>query len=185
MFYFMTKRPWKCRVVYFTFGTYVADQRELKRSLSRWSDDSFMTLILTWPTSTDVEQITHWFISPDMCFLQHASYQCSSYLIQLPAYNTIFLLGQSAQHLQLSDPTLASMTLFYMLVYCGGANKLTNCSLMVITYLKTICHKERRKWNKCLLGQKFSCAIKGVLDCKKNCHKTRTKISISLSVFLR
>lgn len=119
MFYFMKKRPWKCRVVCFTFGTYVADQRELKRSLSRSSDDSFMTLILTWPTNTDVEQITHWFISPDMCFLQHAGYQCSFYLIQLPAYNnTIFLLGQSAQHLQLSDPTLASMTLFYMLVYC-------------------------------------------------------------------
>lgn len=57
---------------------------------------------------------------------------------------------------------------------------------MVITYLKLYVAKKEE--NVCLLGQTFSCAIKGVLDCKKKKkkrQKTRTKISISLSVFLR
>lgn len=54
---------------------------------------------------------------------------------------------------------------------------------MVITYLKL--YVTLKEENVRLLGQTFSCAIKGVLDCKKKSQKTRTKISISLSVFLR
>lgn len=45
---------------------------------------------------------------------------------------------------------------------------------MVITYLKLYVAKKEE--NVCLLGQTFSCAIKGVLDCKKKKKKKGRKL---------
>lgn len=130
----------------FYFGKRVADQQELKRSLSRW-------LIHDLNIDLTYKPITHWFISLQLlCFLQHASCQRSSYLKQLPVYNIIFLLDRSAQHLQLSDLTLAAPgpSFVCLFVYCGGANKWKNYSVMVITYLKLYSMSQRKKKLKCV-----------------------------------
>lgn len=80
----------------------------------QYPDESILTLILTWPIKA--EQITHWSISPDMCFFQHASHQSSSYPNQLPVYKyyiSIRPVGSAVPTVWVAF--VLSMTLLYML----------------------------------------------------------------------
>lgn len=111
----------------------------------QYPDDSILTLILTWPIKA--EQITHWSISPDMCFLQHASRQSSSYPNQLPVYKyyiSIRPVGSAVPTVWVAF--VLSMNLLYMLgCYLLRSNQMENLQFNAHYISETICHNERRK----------------------------------------
>lgn len=200
--FFILGRIWKwsvvqlCCIFYYydyylflgTFGKCAADQWELK--LGGWEHPD-----LNIDLTHKAEQIGHWSISPDVFSPGRASRRRCSRLRRLSVctYDTIFLLDPSAPQLQ--PPRAASCPLYdphvYAWLFIGKRENVTVTAYPKLLYRD----KDRKKWCVCF-GGLCSCATgKGVQNCKdvgtgeggvkRNSRKTRRKISISLSVFLR
>lgn len=196
--FFILGREWKwsvvllCCIFYYydyylffgTFGKCAADQWELK--LGGWEHPD-----LNIDLTHKAEQIAHWSISPDVFSPGHASRQRCSRLRRssVCTYDTIFLLDPSAPQLQ--PPRAASCPLYdphvYAWLFIGKRDNGT-----VTAYPKPLyCDKERKKLCVCPVDfvpvqlEKVYETVKTSEGVKRNGRKTRRKISISLSVFLR